>query len=235
MMRCKLKHVIFAGVFAFCGTSAWGLQYEVWQGGSLLGTVDGYSGAISSVDNFGLGTDSEANLTYGPTLQAKTSHLFLYEGSDGVNFFVVFDRPDNDNMGSGKATWDMTVSGSTHNPTVKLMDDASEFSEDGSVNDLFHGKWSWDKNHTDGGVLGELAGDWELSIDLISSPSGFSLTVFSGDAAGSHVALDPYKHRVLIRSVSQAVPESVTTWFPFALGCALLFGFHGRIRKADVA
>ncbi len=184
------------------------ISFEILQGGVTKGFASAYSGTLTGAANYGL-SGSEAHLTVGPSLLSETASLFLYYGSDGLSFTIVFSDTANGSPDPGDADWNITVTGSS--ASVKLQDDNTELTA--QAGGVFRGRWSWNQNLTDGGVLGSLQGDWQIEIDLNAAPSARGddslpggIKVYSAD--GSQIALVSNGENIVLR----AVPEGGTTF-----------------------
>ena len=106
--------------------------------------------------------------------------------------------------------WDITVSGSTTNPSMIESDDAGEFKETATDN-LFEGRWYYWTQYGDGGVLGSLSGDdWTITIDPVSYGTEgnlHSLIAYSGDS--TTIGLDINLTDAIVLSAAP-IPEPAT-------------------------
>ena len=175
---------------------------DVYQSGSKLGTIDSYSGTLSAVDNYGY-VSPKNNLHNGPTLSDSSGHIFFYEGSDGLSFNTIFGS-------SGDATrasvhWDITITGSTTDPSVLIADDGHELSEVGTSN-VFDANWVYVNNLGDGGSIGALSGDnWQIEIDP-SLYDGVILGLTAYGATAGALALDINTIDNIIFKAAASVP-----------------------------
>lgn len=213
------------------------VQYEVLQGGTVLGNITPYSGASTAAANYGL-SGGEANLSVpgNSILAPNQGTLFLYSGSDGLSLFTVFSDTVNGAPGNGDAEWNFTYTG-TGDPSVLVSDDSSgagELREIGGNSDFFRGRWNWNNSHTDGGVIGDLgSGLWDIDIDLNVRPNNFhgndtvsAIKAFGANGEEITFASGNNAANITIR----AVPESSASIV--FLGLGLLFcGFSKRLLK----
>lgn len=148
---------------------------------TFLGHVYAYSGGLTAADNYDYYSAS-AHPIIGPTPVGYESKMYFYEGTDGLSFGMfhnidVYGSPDN------IVHWDVDVTGT--DADVFLSDDPGEFSE--AAPNHFDGDWHYWHN-TDGGVIGDLIGNWEIVITPIQWGDITSWDIYSAD--GSSISLD---------------------------------------------
>lgn len=158
---------------------------NVYQGGSYLGQVSSYQGALSAEANYGY-SGATNHLTTGPSLSSGDGHIFFYQGSDGLSFNAILGSGGSRQVKS-KVHWDITVSDNQANAQALVKDDNNEFTEDAT--DFFDANWNYNHKLGDGGVIGPLLGLWQITIDpkKYEKTALVNLQVFS--AAGAPIAL----------------------------------------------
>ncbi len=137
---------------------------SVSQAGTFLGNIDPFSGGITGAANYGYVSDSGHPIN-GPTPVNKEGQIFLYDGTDGLNFNVIFNKDFA--TSDGGFSWDINIAGSITDP-VELLEDGNGSELNEPVNNNFEGRWIYTDN-SDGGVIGEISGNsWTITIDPIS-------------------------------------------------------------------
>lgn len=148
----------------FNQTDAEAFPINVSQGGTFLGTVDPFSGAITGADNYNY-FDFSGHPINGPIPASQEGQIFFYDGTDGLNFNVIFNK-DLTSFDGG-FSWDINIAGSITDP-IERLEDGSGSELDEPVNNSFEGRWIYTDN-SDGGVIGEIGGNsWVITIDPIS-------------------------------------------------------------------
>jgi hypothetical protein len=127
----------------------------------------------------------------------------------------------------GAVEWDITIAGSTTDPSVLISDDPGELTE--TTNNIFLGRWAYSQNLGDGGVIGELGGNaWTITIDPLLYTNVTSLRAY-GTTNSISLDLDLSKDIVLTKG-KNPVPEPATM-FLFGTGLAGLIGSKIRRKK----
>jgi hypothetical protein len=182
----KPAATILAIAIIISPTDVYGELISVYQGGVFQGQINAYTGALSGSANYNY-FSSAAHPINGPSPSPFEAQMFLYEGSDGLNFNFVLGQ---EGSGANHAMdLDILVSGSTSDPTVRLFDDPVELTEVGATN-LFQGRWATGDN-TDGGVIGEIGGDaWTVDVDVVSFSNLDALRVYDSSGSSLNLALD---------------------------------------------
>ena len=148
---------------------------------TFLGYIHAYSGSLTGANNYDYYSAS-AHPIVGPTPVGYESKMYFYEGTDGLSFGMfhnidVFGSPDN------IVHWDVDVTGT--DADVWLGDEPAEFTE--SSPNHFDGNWHYWYN-TDGGVIGNLIGNWEIVVTPVRWGDITSWDIYSAD--GSSIGLD---------------------------------------------
>lgn len=125
---------------------------------NYLGFVVSYSGKKSAEDNYNYYSAS-AHPLVGPSPIGFESHVFFYEGKDGLalNFFSNIDSGGSSN---NRVDLDIEVSGNAQMDSVILSDDGHELKQVSSSGGLnsYEGRFHY-WNNTDGGVIGPFQGE----------------------------------------------------------------------------
>lgn len=226
-IMCLFALLLFGGA----QTAAEAISIEVFQGGVFLGTVTPYSGPLSGADNYNFWSYS-GHPIYGPTQVAQEGQIFFYNGSDGLNFTAIFAK-DNSDTSSSRVSWNITVSGSTTDPVVRLSDDYhGELREVGD--NFFLGRWIYYSKNTDGGVIGELGGfEWIITIDPLLYSSLETLRIY--DASGAFIALnlDTGEAGDIVLRAAIPNPEPGTLAL-LSTGILGLFGYGWRRKRQQI-
>ncbi len=181
---CLALMTMFSVQFRLSDAEA--IPISISQGGTYLGTINPFTGGITGAANYNYFSWS-AHPINGPSPVENEAQIFMYDGSDGLNFTTVFSKEDSNNVGAGSVYWDISITGSTTGTDVRLTDDGSELTE--LSPDLFRGRWSYNNRNTDGGVIGEIGGDaWTITIDPIIYTNINTLKVFGN--SGSFLSLN---------------------------------------------
>lgn len=229
-MKNRIFHslvISLALMFPFTQTSAFPI--DVLQGGTLLGTIDPFVGTDTGAVNYGYSSFS-AHPIVGPAPAIGDVQFWFYNGSDGLNFVMVFGVDNSGtSFGNDVVDADITITGSSSDPTVRLSDESGELVEVGST-DVFQGRWVFGDN-TDGGVIGEIGGmNWEVTFDPILY-MGMTTANAYGSTGTQALALnttDDIVFRPYVTPVN-SIPEPFTLAL---MGFGLLgVGFAGRRRK----
>jgi hypothetical protein len=152
---------------------------NVFQGGDFLGTIRPYTGTLTGAANYNAGVPDVIN---GPTSEFDRGAIFFYDGSDGLNFTVMFNR----HGGSAyrHAHLDISVLGSSSDPMVRVADEEL----DEVSPDFFEGRWTFGETR-DGGVIGEIGGiAWTITVDPLLYDGVLSLRAY--DPRGSYIDLN---------------------------------------------
>ena len=186
-MKPFVLYLVMLAIVVFSQTYVEATPINVFQGDTLLGTITPYTGTDTGADNYNYYSASGHPIN-GPAPAYQEGQIFFYDGSDGLNFNAIFNV-DSASNSPGKVLWDITITGSTTNPIVRLSDDDGTYGELAEVGDnAFRGKWYYNYN-TDGGAIGELDGaKWAVTIDPDYYYHVNSLKVF--DSSGSYITLE---------------------------------------------
>ncbi|MEW5802445.1 MAG: hypothetical protein AB1847_10140 [bacterium] len=211
-------------LFGLAGLAEATTLIDIYQGGTLLGSVTPYTGLITGAANYNFYSDSGHPIN-GPEPVFKEGEIFFYDGSDGLNFNVIFSK-EGIGGAAGSAQWDITITGSTTNLSVRVTDDASELRENVTTH-VFTGRWGWNNQNTDGGVIGEIGGsEWIITID----PIAYSLDNLKAySASGSSYALNlntDASGDIILKPASSPVPVPATILL-FCSGFLGLLGIGG--------
>ncbi|MCP5522916.1 MAG: VPDSG-CTERM sorting domain-containing protein [Verrucomicrobiales bacterium] len=211
-------------------TTVHGVMIEVLQGGVSLGTFTPYTGVASAAANYNY-YSSAAHLSVGPGQVSNEEQIFFYvDGSGNLAFNTVF------RTGTGTTrnmTWNIAVD-SIGDQTVQVTDDAGELKElagGPGTTENFLGKWAWLIGYTDGGVIGDLSGDWQITITPTAYGGGVGtedIQVY--DASGSSIGLAKNTSQTI---VFRPVPDAGTTAALLGLGLVGLLGVR-RSRRSVV-
>ncbi len=160
---------------------------NVFQAGTLLGTVNPYAGSYSGKANYHYYNYSE-HVYIGPSYRAEDAgELFFYNGSDGLHFNMIFGHYGTNSSTWRYVTWKINVSGSSTDPVVQVTDDANELKEVSTTN-VFNGIWSYYSKFGDGGVIGPISGNnWVITVNPSKYTYINSLKVY--DNSGSSISL----------------------------------------------
>jgi hypothetical protein len=206
-------------------------RIDVFQGGTQIGTIDPYVGSLTGAANYNYVQPSGFPIS-GPASAAFQGRMFFYEGSDGLNFNVIFNTGA---LGEGAVDWTISVAGSITDPIVRLTDDPDppadhrELIE--SSSNFFTGAWSYIGN-TDGGVIGAISGSaWTITINQLSYSSSkdkgiTSLRAFDDSGSSLSLNLDGGSTgQIIFRA--EVVPEPPSAIIA-ALTMSLAVCFRGR-------
>ncbi|UCE28879.1 MAG: hypothetical protein JSV85_06355 [Candidatus Bathyarchaeota archaeon] len=125
---------------------------------NFLGQVHAYSGGLTGADNYNWFSAS-AHPIAGPTPVGYESKMYFYQGTDGLSLGM-FHNIDAGGSPNNVVNWDIDVTG-TDADRFLSDDNLVEFSE--TTPNHFDGAWHYWFN-TDGGVIGNLTGNWEIVI-----------------------------------------------------------------------
>ena len=228
-MRKKLLAGLATGLFLIgIAGIANAIPIIVSQGGTILGNIESYSGSLTGSDNYYYYNASN-HVVNGPTALNKQGQIFFYEGSDGLSFNTIFSSVGGSQ--SSSVNWDITIAGSTTNPSVLASDDPTELTESGTDN-IFNGRWNYIQQYGDGGVIGELGGNmWSVTVDQLSYSNINSLMAY-GTTNSISLALDTTQDITFtVASNPAPVPEPATI---LLMGFGLLgLGIVGRKKLAN--
>lgn len=207
------------------------IPITVSQGGVELGIIDSFSGGLSGAHNYNY-HNSTNHVVNGPTAFNMQGQIFFYEGSDGLSFNTVLGS-----IGSGpngQVDWDITITGSTTDPTVLVSDDQRVHElRESSTNNLFYGRWDYYQRAGDGGVIGELGGNsWTITIDQLAYAGITSLMAY-GTTNSISLDMDLTKDIVFSVATNPSVPEP-TTMLLFGAGLAGFAGTRIRSKKKKI-
>jgi hypothetical protein len=156
----------------------------------FLGNVAGYVGTISGIENYNFSGGS-GDPVNGPTPEYEKTKLFIYERITSVydrDFLSIITGEHNGGTDTYSLGATIAITGSTIDPYAMVSDDSGELVE--TSPNIFGGAWTFN-NHTDGGVIGPLEGNWEAVItpvEVSTYNDATSHDFYSSD--GSMVSLD---------------------------------------------
>jgi len=162
--------------------------------GNFLGVILPFNGGKTAIENYGLGTGSDAdgaNITHGCQPVFNQTSFFYYNGSDGMSFFTINGARDtNENF----VEVDYKITNNEDGTSVIVSDDANEL-QPTSVNqgvEEFGGRWS-SINQSDGGVLGHFSrartAPWIMEVTPTNLGILDTIKICSRD--GRHIYLTP--------------------------------------------
>ena len=186
----QLAGVLVAVVFLALAVppAAGSVPILVKEGGVLKGTITPYSTLLTASDFYSY-SNSEFNGTW-PSLTKNRSHLFLVDASDGLSLFVVHNSPANTGGSSGSASMRFDLSGGDV-AGILVKDDLLEgYSDTGTV---FTSQHAWNYNYTDGLVIGSLDGNWSMTAQFTSSPTGLGSGWYAYSADSDPIQLSLVK------------------------------------------
>ncbi|MCB0341445.1 MAG: hypothetical protein H6626_13820 [Pseudobdellovibrionaceae bacterium] len=145
----------------------------------FLGSIVPYQGDKSAAENYNYYSAS-AHPYIGPKPDEFSSHVFFYEGSDGLTFNFYFNideggSPDN------IVNWDMETIGNSKKDDVLLSDDANELKRSAETQEghQYEGRFHyWD--NTDGGIIGPFEGeDFYIKVNVLETGDIQDATFYS--------------------------------------------------------
>jgi hypothetical protein len=212
-------------------------RIDVLQGSTLIGAIDPYTGSLTGAANYNYVQPSGSPVS-GPATTAFQGRVFFYEGSDGLNFNVIFNTGA---LGEGQVNWTISAVGSTTDPVVRLTDDPAPPADQPelieSSSNFFTGAWNYTGN-TDGGVIGPITGSaWTITVHQLGYSSDkdkgiTSLRAF--DDSGSSLSLNLNSGptgQIIFRP--EVVPEPATATIATVALTAFVVCFRGACRLKD--
>lgn len=162
------------------------------EGDPFLGEIEAYTGAKTAAANYGY-VSASAHPVVGPSPIKLASHVFFYEGTDGLAL-TLFHNIENENEGGNAVQWDIETTGNNGADKVLLTDDPASSGDElkkksGSTAELgkYAGRWAY-SNNTDGGVIGPFSGeDFRIKVKILLIGNVNNAAFYSAD--GSHFTL----------------------------------------------
>ncbi|MCB0356615.1 MAG: hypothetical protein KDD40_06390 [Bdellovibrionales bacterium] len=144
-----------------------GKHFGVWldsnddgsiEGEKFLGSIVPFKGTRTAVENYNYFSAS-AHPLIGPEPGSFNSHVFFYEGTDGLSLNFIFNV-DNGGSKNNKVNWDIEVIGNNKADKVLISDDHGELNEVETTPDgkIYESRFEYWEN-TDGGAIGPFIGD----------------------------------------------------------------------------
>lgn len=135
------------------------------------GYIRAFNGPLSSIQNYNWYSWS-AHPVHGPKAKGFESHVWLYEGSDGLTFNF-FHNVDAGGSKNNRAFWHIKTTGNQLRDNVILSDDPGEVraihKNKHKGQTFYHAKHQYWKN-TDGAVLGPFLGeDFQITVKVVRS------------------------------------------------------------------
>lgn len=165
------------------------------DGDKYLGSFVAYSGDKTAAENYNYYSAS-AHPLVGPTPVGNQTHVFFYEGSDGLSLNF-YSNIDNGGSEDDSFSWDIEVVDNQFKDDVILSDDGGELTRSaGPSSHLYEGRFRYWKN-TDGGIIGPfVTNDYAIRVSVLSvgndintakfySADGLSFSLSTIDAAVS--------------------------------------------------
>lgn len=169
-------------------------------GDPFLGEIEAFTGEKTAAENYGYQSAS-AHPVIGPQPIKLASHVFFYEGPDGLNL-TLFHNIEDQNEGGNKVQWDIRTTGNPEGDAVKLVDDKSKdrgdelrkLKESTTDEGKYAGRWEYN-NNTDGGVIGPFAGElfW-IKVKILSIGNVNDAAFYSAD--GTHFTLKDQQQNI---------------------------------------
>ncbi|WP_145061665.1 hypothetical protein [Engelhardtia mirabilis] len=149
---------------------------------NILGYIEIFptSSAVDSLYSY----DFPASDSYNGTLLAldknDTNLALIQTGDEGLALFVVHDVPGDGDGGRAEMRFDLT--GDADGAALVLLDDPNQSDTFTGVagESTFTARWNWSGCCTDGLVLGDLEGPWELVIAFTDVNGSSSTPVIQG-------------------------------------------------------
>ena len=160
---------------------------------NILGFIDSFSTTGTLADFYAYDTNAlfggPSNLT-----APNTTNTFFVQGSDGLGFFLVHDRPNNPRSTKGAADMRFELTGGD-TASFLVQDDTVDLND---VFDTFAGGTIftthnvWDPCCTDGGVIGSIDGsNWEFFAEFTNTPTNITdFLTYSNGSSNIALSLD---------------------------------------------
>jgi hypothetical protein len=150
---------------------------------NILGFIEVFptTTPVESLYSYDFPFNDSFNGTLFPLDTNDTNLALIQTGDNGLSLFVIHDKAE-DNSG-GRAEMRIEINGDPDGSEIVLRDDPNDNSDTytGDAGDsVFTGRWNWDNCCTDGFVLGDIEGSWEIVASFSDVNGSSSTPVFSG-------------------------------------------------------
>jgi len=187
------------------GTCVSGNVLSIWTGdqrtaidaSAWLGNVTAYTDSSSNPktadENYNY-YSSSVHLTHGPTPTATTGNVFFYnQYNDTTNMYLFWMFGVKGNSQANSVNLDVFTDGNTSTDSVVRSDDGTETVKQssgcGSSDACYTGRYSYNGNNSDGGVIGPFTGD---SFRIFVDKGGTS--TINGSTSLTVGGLDSFKY-----------------------------------------